>query len=88
MKEHETFTVIVMSPSGVIWEGQVMSLSSKNSEGEFDIYPDHARFMTLLEKVPVVLFLPSGEQKSITCSEAVLFFEDAKATIYVHSEAR
>ncbi len=87
MKKAETFTVVVMSPQGVLWEGEVVSLSSKNSEGDFDMYPDHARFMTLLQEVSVTLFLSSGEQKKIQCSEAVLFFEDAKATIYVHTHA-
>jgi F0F1-type ATP synthase epsilon subunit len=84
MDTKETFTTIVMSPQKVVWEGEVRSLSSQNSEGFFDIFPDHARFMTLLREAPLTLMLASGEEKVVAIKEAVLFFEESKATVYVH----
>lgn len=84
MNKKETFVVVIMSPQKVLWEGSVCSLSSQNSEGMFDIFPDHARFMTLLRETSVTLLLDSGDEKVIALSEAVLFFEEGKATLYVH----
>ena len=42
--------VKIHSPSGTIWEGAADSVSSVNLKGPFDILPEHARFITVLEK--------------------------------------
>ena len=85
MKSQDTFQVVVMSPDAVVWQGNALSLSSLNSEGPFDLLPDHARFMTLLQKVEVTLELPQDTQHVLHLEHAVLFFQDSKATIYIHT---
>ncbi len=84
MQSNDTISVVVMSPQAVVWEGAVVSLTSANSEGVFDLLPDHARFMTLLEKTPVTLVLGDGTEKVIAIEKAVLFFQDNTAKIYIH----
>jgi F0F1-type ATP synthase epsilon subunit len=75
--------LVITSPSGVVWEGNVDSISSKNSEGFFDILPDHARFISLVSGHRIFIELSSSTKKEFLFQSAVLFFEDNKATIYV-----
>ena len=87
MKLPDTFEVVVMSPDAVVWKGNALSLSSQNTEGTFDILPDHARFMTLLQETQVTLELQEGKQHVLHLEHAVLFFQDSKATIYIHTSS-
>lgn len=82
--QKDTFTVTIMTPEQVVWEGTVAALTSKNSEGSFDILPDHARFMTLIEKAPIDLIRADGSKEQLTYDTAVLFFHDNAAKIYIH----
>lgn len=47
--------VKILSPTQTIFEGEVLSVSSVNSTGKFDILPYHANFITLISKNPVIL---------------------------------
>jgi len=84
MKDSDTIKVTIMTPEAVVFDDVVVSLSSSNSEGGFDIMPDHARFMTLIEKTPIVLYKKDGSSESLSYDSAVIFFEDNVAKIYIH----
>lgn len=84
MKVQDTITVTIMSPSTVVYEGTALSLSASNSEGIFDIMPDHARFMTLVAAVPITVYELDGSNRVFTFDTAVLFFQDNAAKIYTH----
>lgn len=76
-----------MSPEEVVWEGQALALSSENSEGDYDILPGHANFMTLIKGTSVTLLLEDNKEESFTFEHAVLFFDEDKARIYIHTSA-
>ena len=80
---NETIAVKIMSPVAVVWETQALSVSAENSEGVFDILPDHARFMSLLHNTPLTIELLDAEPRTFTFENAVLFFEDNVAVIYI-----
>ena len=86
MKNDELIKVILSSPEGLVWEGEALSVTSENSEGIFDLFPDHTRFMTLLEKVDLVIRLPEETDRDevFHIEKAVLLFQDAVAKIYLH----
>jgi len=79
----DSLRVIIQSPVATVWEGDVKALSAENSEGVFDILPDHARFMSLLNATPLALELVNDETKSFTFTDALLYVDDDVATIYV-----
>jgi F0F1-type ATP synthase epsilon subunit len=79
----DSLRVVIQSPVAKVWEGDVKALSAENSEGVFDILPDHARFMSLLNPTPLALELLSDETKSFTFKDALLYVADDVATIYV-----
>jgi F0F1-type ATP synthase epsilon subunit len=84
MKKNETITVTIMTPFEIVWAGNAFSISASNSEGVFDVLPDHARFLTLIDEKPVVIHTENGESKTYFFSNAVLFFHDNSARIYMH----
>lgn len=84
MATQELIKTILTSPEAVVWEGEALSVTSENSEGLFDLFPDHARFMTLLENVDLVIHLPTGDEQVFHIEKAVLLFQDATAKIYLH----
>lgn len=82
----DTINVIIMSPEEVVWEGSAKALSSDNREGAFDILPNHANFMTLIKNREVVVHLLDGKKtRSFTFEQAVLFFKENTAKIYIHT---
>lgn len=73
--------VIVNSPDKLIWEGRADSVSSENTEGTFDILPEHANFVTMIENKPVVV-RSGGTQKEFQYQNAVLVVRGKMVTIY------
>lgn len=68
----QTLSVQIISPVESIFIGEAVSLSSKNSSGSFDILPEHANFITLVDKEPIVIRLPSGEKKVFNLPQSVI----------------
>ncbi len=48
-----TFHLRISNPERVFFDGNAYSLSSKNNSGPFDILPDHAQFISLLNQAEV-----------------------------------
>jgi|SRR3989338_351674 len=50
-----SLTVSINNPDETIWEGAAQSVSSENSSGPFDILPQHANFLTIVENKPLIV---------------------------------
>jgi F0F1-type ATP synthase epsilon subunit len=82
----DTINIIIMSPNEIVWEGSARALSSLNKEGPFDILPNHANFMTLIKDTDVTVLLLDGKNtRTFTFEQAVLFFKENTAKIYIHT---
>jgi F0F1-type ATP synthase epsilon subunit len=84
MKKTSTISVSILAPDRVVFEGVCHSITSKNSDGLFDLLPDHARFLTLLNGEPIEIE-GVDEHTTFTFTHAVLFFQDNIAKIYIHT---
>jgi F0F1-type ATP synthase epsilon subunit len=73
--------VQVFTPKGVIWEGEAQAVSSVNSQGPFDLLPEHAHFISLIEKHPITVLSAAGE-KRFDFNTAVVRLIDDQVTIY------
>jgi F-type H+-transporting ATPase subunit epsilon len=73
--------VKIVTPAGVIWEGTAESVSSHNSSGDFDVLPDHANMVTLIEKEPIIL-LTAGKEQRFEFEKAVLSVRDNRVAVY------
>jgi F0F1-type ATP synthase epsilon subunit len=88
MKAVEVIKTTLTSPEAVVWEGDALSISSTNSDGLFDLFPDHARFMTLLENVDLTIRQPDSSDQVFPIEKAVLLFQDSTAKIYLHKHIK
>lgn len=50
-----TLHVRIISPQSIILDTEALSVSSKNTRGNFDILPQHANFITLVEDNPIIV---------------------------------
>ena len=73
--------VKVENPERVIWEGDADSVSSVNSIGPFDILPDHANMITLIEKQPITVVASSHEQ-TFSFEKAVILVRQNLVSIF------
>ncbi|MDB5238001.1 MAG: atpC [Candidatus Kaiserbacteria bacterium] len=80
--ESATLHVQVLSPKGIVWEGEAQSVSSVNSQGPFDLLPQHAHFISLVEKKPIVVVDVSGKESTLSYDTAVVRLFDDVVTIY------
>lgn len=78
----DELSVKVESPASVIWEGPASAVSSVNNVGPFDILPDHANMITLVEGVPIRV-LSGGQERSFSFARAVISVHENTVSIYV-----
>jgi F0F1-type ATP synthase epsilon subunit len=74
--------VTISSPEDTLWLGTADAVSSENSQGKFDILPQHANFITILENQEVVIRTKKGEQKKFKITRGVLYCHEDKISIY------
>ena len=84
MERNEYINTFLTSPEALVWSGQALTVTSENSDGLFDLYPDHARFMTLLEDVDLTIRMEDEKEEVFHIEKAVLLFQDATAKVYLH----
>lgn len=74
--------VTITSPKKDLFTGEASSVSSTNSLGKFDILPEHANFVTLIEKQPIIIRSPKGKPIVFNFSLAVIAVNKNKVSIY------
>lgn len=74
--------VRIVSPKQDIFHGPALSVSSKNSTGNFDILPSHANFITLVEDYPITLKLAGGQKKTFSFKLAIIYLVNNQVNIY------
>jgi F0F1-type ATP synthase epsilon subunit len=72
----------IVSPRKVLFENDALSVSSRNSKGNFDILPKHANFMTIIEKAPLIIRLDQNQQIKFDLSFGVIYSVNGQVNIY------
>ena len=78
----ETLSVTINSPEKIVWEGIADVVTSENSQGIFNILPEHANFVTVIEKKPIYI-QHKKEKDEFFFDTAVLSVNANVVTIYV-----
>lgn len=78
-----TFNLLITNPERIFFDGEAYSISSKNDSGPFDILPNHAHFVSLLNDVKVEVV--SKEEKKLTFAVArgLISAKDNKVRVFV-----
>jgi F0F1-type ATP synthase epsilon subunit len=82
-KTEDTFRVTIRTPDSLVWQGRALSVSSANNKGVFDILPEHANLITLIDNQPITISTETGTRKFMF-EKAVLSFKDNAASIYAN----
>ena len=82
LKPQDSLRVQILSAKGTLWEGDARAVSSVNSQGPFDLLPEHAHFISLVENNQIVIHTSDGQQR-FTFETAVVRLIDNVVTVYV-----
>lgn len=74
--------VRVLSPRKLIYNGQAASISSTNSVGNFDILPEHANFITIVENKPITVRVVDGPEHTFNFPLAIIHTINNRVDIY------
>ncbi len=78
----ELLYIKVMSPQETFFEGQAQSVSSVNSSGPFDVIPEHANFITIIENQDIIVIKPDHQALKFHFTQAIIYNVENKVTIY------
>ena len=81
MKKDLHMQVKISTPNELLFEGEASSVSSVNSQGNFDILPLHADFVTLVQGEPIRVKIDSQE-KQFSFKTAVIHVDKGAVRIY------
>ena len=76
-----TFTLVVSSPDGTKFSGEVVKLDVRGGEGELAVMAGHIPFVTSLAKAPCVLWLGDGTKKTASVDGGVLSVDKDSVTL-------
>ena len=79
------FPFTVSSPDGNLFQGEIVKLDARGTEGEFAIMAGHIPFITSLIPAPVVLWLDEQTKKEGRCEGGILSVDESGATLIAGS---
>lgn len=83
-----TLHVRIISPQQLLLDTQAESVSSKNSQGKFDILPQHANFITVVENEPIIVRMPKDKNKQkplvLQLPIAIIYNTNNQVNIYTY----
>ena len=83
MDENASLQIRITSPRELIYEGAAASVSSTNVDGNFDILPYHANFITFVQGKKIIIRpVGGGEPKEFTLDFAIVYNKDNHVNIY------
>jgi len=85
MAELTPIHIKVRNTEGVLFEGDVDRITSYNEIGQFDIYPMHANFISIIKK-GLILFRHHQKLQDIKFDQAVLKIKKDNAGIFLGLE--
>ena len=87
-KDEDRIEIRIASPEKVLWEGAGFAVSSKNSQGKFDILPHHASFLTIVEDQPIKISSQRNKVlQEFRFPQALIYNRDNKVSVYTLGKA-
>ena len=79
-----TLHIRIISPQQLILDTTAESVSSKNPDGNFDILPQHANFLTVIDKQPITVRIKDQKPLVFNFPLAIIFASDNTVNIYTY----
>ena len=74
--------VRIIAPQEDLFQGPALSVSSTNSTGKFDILPEHANFITLVQNSPITIRTGDGKSLSYNFPLAIIHASNNQVRIF------
>lgn len=81
---NQSLHVRILSPGQTLFEGEGTAVSSKNMQGAFDILPEHANFITIIENFPIVIRTQGQKPQSFEFPIAIIYAHQNNVDIYTY----
>ena len=78
----DIFELEVQSRGGIIFKDKVVSITSFNETGKFDVLAEHANFISLITK-SLIIRSEKGEVKKINFDNALIRVRQNRAEVYI-----
>lgn len=78
----QLLNIRILTPKRVLFEGPALSVSSTNSEGRFDILPEHANFITIIQKQRIDIQKPDHRELVFNFNQAIIYNYKNYVSIY------
>lgn len=82
----EVLKVTILSPHATLFSGDALSVTSKNSSGNFDILPQHANFITIIENQLITIIKPNNEKVTFQFPLGIIYQVNNVVNIYTKPE--
>jgi F0F1-type ATP synthase epsilon subunit len=86
MSDKKLIKAIIRDTENILFEGEVDRITAFNEVGQFDVYPMHANFISLLTQ-QVTLYHNNEKVKELKIEQAVLKVKADVAQIFLGIEA-
>ena len=74
--------LLIQDRKQTFFDGKVLSLTSTNDAGEFDVLPQHANFITMIKEF-VKIYETEEKTKTFDIKEGVMRVQNGKVEIYL-----
>ena len=78
-----TLNVRIVTPRQILFDGIASSVSSVNSQGKFDILPEHANFITIVENNPIIIH--DADKKVFSYNFPLAIIYTAKNIVHIYT---
>lgn len=75
--------VAVLSPEGPVFEGGVDAVSAVNKTGRFDVLPQHANFITIIEGKLLLHTQRRRQTREIEVKRGILYCHSNKVEVFL-----
>lgn len=82
---NKSLNLFVRSREGVVYQGEIKTLTSVNEQGRFDILPEHANFISLIKEMIIIREL-NGGIKELKITNGILRITGKNIEIYLGIE--
>ena len=79
----DTLKLELITPNGLIYDGEALSVTLPGSEGEFGVLPHHATLTTLLDTGVIDIEKPDKKIESVVVNWGVVQVDEQKVVVLV-----
>jgi len=73
----------IVTPKGVIYDGEAKQVTLPGSEGEFGVLPEHATLVSLLTTGIITIEMPDGSKTDVAINSGYVKVDETKVSCIV-----